>query len=88
MYNDWVLVDRFLYAFFFIKDRGKLTMKVGVVGACRGGSIVAYVLIMLGVGREIVLVDIDQNRAESEASPLMRYIFPIRSMYMREGMKS
>ena len=45
-------------------------MKVGIIGAGRVGSTTAYALIMRGVGREIVLVDLDEARALAEASDL------------------
>ena len=45
-------------------------MKIGVVGSGLVGSTTAYALIMRGVGREIVLVDRDPNRAQAEADDL------------------
>ena len=42
-------------------------MKIGVVGCGMVGSTCAYALVMSGVGREIVLVDINKARAEAEA---------------------
>lgn len=45
-------------------------MKIGIVGCGMVGSSSAFALIMSGVGREIVLVDINRRRAEAEANDL------------------
>lgn len=45
-------------------------MKIGVVGCGMVGSTCAYALVMSGVGREIVLVDINRSRAEAEANDI------------------
>jgi L-lactate dehydrogenase len=45
-------------------------MKIGVVGCGMVGSTCAYALVMSGVGREIVLVDIDAARAQAEANDI------------------
>src|SRR5262245_35990604 len=45
-------------------------MKVGIVGAGYVGSTAAYALVMRGVGREIVLVDKNADRAVAEADDL------------------
>jgi len=45
-------------------------MKIGVVGCGMVGSTAAFALVMNGVGRDIVLVDIDSNRAEAEANDI------------------
>ncbi|MBI5029582.1 MAG: L-lactate dehydrogenase [Chloroflexi bacterium] len=45
-------------------------MKVGIVGSGMVGATAAYALIMRGVGREIILVDVDQTRAHAEADDL------------------
>jgi L-lactate dehydrogenase len=45
-------------------------MKIGVVGCGMVGSSAAFALVMNGVGREIVLVDLDRRRAEAEANDL------------------
>jgi len=45
-------------------------MKIGVVGCGMVGSTCAYALVMSGVGREIVLVDINRARAEAEANDI------------------
>ena len=45
-------------------------MKVGIVGAGYVGSTAAFALVMRGVGREIVLVDKNADRAAAEADDL------------------
>jgi L-lactate dehydrogenase len=45
-------------------------MKVGVVGCGMVGSASAFALVMRGVGREIVLVDMNRERAEAEADDI------------------
>jgi L-lactate dehydrogenase len=40
-------------------------MKIGIVGCGMVGSSVAFALLMNGVGREIVLVDLNHARAEA-----------------------
>src|SRR6188768_82266 len=45
-------------------------MKIGVVGCGMVGASAAFALVMNGVGRDIVLVDIDRKRAEAEANDI------------------
>ena len=45
-------------------------MKVGIVGAGLVGSTAAYALINQGIGRQIILVDLNKDRAEAEANDL------------------
>src|SRR5574339_739426 len=45
-------------------------MKIGIVGCGMVGSASAYALVMSGVGREIVLVDLNRARAEAEANDI------------------
>jgi L-lactate dehydrogenase len=45
-------------------------MKVGIIGAGMVGSTAAYALIMRGVGREIILIDLNEARARAEANDL------------------
>jgi L-lactate dehydrogenase len=45
-------------------------MKIGVVGTGLVGSTAAYALVMRGVGREIVLVDKNMDRARAEADDI------------------
>lgn len=45
-------------------------MKIGIVGCGMVGSASAFALVMSGVGREIVLVDLNRARAEAEANDI------------------
>lgn len=45
-------------------------MKIGIVGSGLVGSTAAYAMVMSGVGREIVLVDKNTQRAEAEANDI------------------
>jgi L-lactate dehydrogenase len=45
-------------------------MKVGIVGTGMVGATAAYALVMRGVSREIVLVDLDKKRAKAEAADI------------------
>jgi len=45
-------------------------VKIGVVGSGFVGATAAYALVMRGVGREIVLVDRDEKRAQAEADDI------------------
>lgn len=45
-------------------------MKIGIVGAGYVGATAAYALLMQGIGRKIVLVDINKMRAQAEADDL------------------
>lgn len=49
-------------------------MKVGIVGAGQVGSTAAYALVMRGIGREIVMVDMDAARAEAQASDILHAV--------------
>lgn len=46
-------------------------MKVGVVGTGFVGSTAAFALVMRGIGREVVLVDLDTDRAKAEADDIL-----------------
>lgn len=60
-------------------------MKVGIVGAGLVGSTAAYALVMNGVGREIVLVDLDAKRAEAEASDILHAVPFAHPLTIRAG---
>jgi len=49
-------------------------MKIGIVGCGMVGSSSAYALVMSGVGREIVLVDLKRARAEAEANDIFHAV--------------
>lgn len=55
-------------------------MKVGIVGSGLVGSTAGYALVMQGVGRELVLVDKNPERAQAEADDLRHavpFAFPL-----------
>lgn len=45
-------------------------MKIGIVGSGMVGATAAYALVMQGIGRKIVLVDLDLKRAQAEADDI------------------
>jgi L-lactate dehydrogenase len=60
-------------------------MKVGIVGAGFVGATAAYALVMQGVGREIVLVDKNADRAEAEADDLRHAVPFAHPLEVRAG---
>ena len=60
-------------------------MKVGIVGSGRVGSSTAFALVMQGIGREIVMVDHDQSRAEAEAEDLEHAVPFANPLIVRAG---
>ena len=49
-------------------------MKVGIVGSGLVGSTAAYALVMRGIGRQIVLVDRNAERAKAEADDILHAV--------------
>jgi L-lactate dehydrogenase len=49
-------------------------MKIGIVGTGLVGSTAAYALVMQGIGRQIVLVDKNEARAQAEAADLLHAV--------------
>ena len=49
-------------------------MKVGIVGAGQVGATTAYALVMRGIGREVLLVDTNQARAQAEADDILHAV--------------
>jgi L-lactate dehydrogenase len=49
-------------------------MKIGIVGCGMIGSTSAFALVMNGIGREIVLVDLNHARAEAEANDIFHAV--------------
>lgn len=45
-------------------------MKIGIIGSSLVGSTTAYALEMRGIGREIVLIDVNKERAMAEADDI------------------
>jgi L-lactate dehydrogenase len=60
-------------------------MKVGIIGTGMVGSTAAYALVMRGVGREIVMVDINRTRAEAEADDIFHAVPFAHSLEVRAG---
>ena len=49
-------------------------MKIGVIGSGLVGSTGAYAMVMRGIGRRIVLVDLDKKRAQAEANDIVHAV--------------
>ncbi len=49
-------------------------MKISIIGSGFVGATAAYALVMRGVGREIVLVDLDRTRAQAEADDILHAV--------------
>jgi L-lactate dehydrogenase len=60
-------------------------MKIGIIGSGFVGSTAAYAMVMRGVGREIVLVDLNRARAEAEASDILHAVPFAQAMEVRAG---
>jgi len=60
-------------------------MKIGIVGCGMVGSTSAYALVMSGVGREIVLVDLNRIRAEAEANDIYHAVPFAHPLTVRAG---
>src|SRR5436189_1048913 len=60
-------------------------MKIGIVGCGMVGSASAYALVMSGVGREIVLVDLNRARAEAEANDIYHAVPFAHPLTVRPG---
>ncbi len=60
-------------------------MKIGIVGCGMVGSTSAYALVMSGVGREIVLVDLNRARAEAEANDISHAVPFAHPLMVRAG---
>ena len=59
--------------------------KIGIVGSGFVGSAAAYAMVMSGVGREIVLVDLNRRRAEAEANDIFHAVPFAHPMTVRAG---
>jgi L-lactate dehydrogenase len=60
-------------------------MKIGIVGSGFVGATAAYALIMRGIGREIVLVDVNPARAQAEADDLFHAVPFAHALDVRAG---
>ena len=60
-------------------------MKIGIVGCGMVGTASAFALVMQGVGREIVLVDLNKARAEAEANDIHHAVPFAHPLSIRAG---
>src|SRR3954469_3611816 len=60
-------------------------MKVGIVGSGFVGATAGYALVMSGVGREVVLVDRNRDRAEAEADDIRHAVPFAHPLDIRAG---
>ena len=60
-------------------------MKVGIVGTGLVGATAAYALVMQGIGREIVLVDLNVTRAAAEAADILHAVPFAHALRVRSG---
>ena len=60
-------------------------MKIGIIGCGMVGSASAFALVMSGVGREIVMVDLDRKRAEAEANDIYHAVPFAHPLKVRAG---
>lgn len=49
-------------------------MKIGIIGSGMVGATAAYAMVMRGVGREILLVDLNKERAQAEADDILHAV--------------
>lgn len=60
-------------------------MKIGIIGSGAVGSTAAYALVMRGIGREIVLVDRNKDRAQAEADDILHAVPFAAPLHVRAG---
>jgi L-lactate dehydrogenase len=60
-------------------------MKIGIVGTGMVGSTAAYAMVLRGVGREIVMVDLNRARAQAEADDIYHAVPFAHSLQVRAG---
>jgi L-lactate dehydrogenase len=60
-------------------------MKIGIIGSGVVGSTAAYALTMQGIGREIVLVDLNKARAQAEADDILHAVPFAHPLQVRAG---
>ncbi|MGQ9851264.1 MAG: L-lactate dehydrogenase [Aggregatilineaceae bacterium] len=60
-------------------------MKIGIVGSGAVGATAAYALVMQGIGREIVLVDLNKARAQAEADDILHAVPFAHPLQVRAG---
>jgi L-lactate dehydrogenase len=59
--------------------------KIGIVGSGFVGATAAYALVMSGVGREIILVDVDHARAQAEADDIRHAVPFAHALHVEAG---
>ncbi len=60
-------------------------MKIGIVGSGFVGSSAAFAMVMSGVGREIILVDLNKPRAQAEAADILHAVPFAHPLRIRAG---
>jgi L-lactate dehydrogenase len=60
-------------------------MKIGIIGCGFVGSTAAYAMVLRGVGREIILVDLNRARAEAEADDILHAAPFSNDIHIRAG---
>lgn len=60
-------------------------MKIGIVGCGLVGSTAAYAMVMRGIGREIVLIDKDEQRSEAESMDITHAVPFSHPLSVRRG---
>jgi L-lactate dehydrogenase len=60
-------------------------MKIGIIGSGVVGATAAYAMVMRGVGREIVLVDKNPQRAQAEADDIQHAVPFAHALQVRAG---
>src|SRR3954465_9190015 len=66
-------------------EHRQAVVKIGIVGCGMVGSTSAYALVMSGVGREIILVDLNRARAEAEANDIYHAVPFAHPLTVRAG---
>ena len=59
--------------------------KIGIVGSGFVGATAAYAMVMGGVGREVVLVDLDRGRAQAEADDIRHAVPFAHQVHVNAG---
>jgi L-lactate dehydrogenase len=60
-------------------------MKIGMIGSGFVGATAAYAMVMRGIGREIVLVDVNKERAQAEADDILHAVPFAHPVNVRAG---
>lgn len=60
-------------------------MKIGIIGSGMVGATAAYACLMQGIGREIILVDLNRTRAEAEADDILHAVPFAHPLRVRAG---